>query len=65
MKKIICFVFASVSLVSLAQQTPQSNVYTYNRFSINPAYAGASGCTEINFSHLNQWVKIEGAPLTS
>jgi len=65
MKKIICFVFAAVSLVSMAQQTPQSNVYTYNRFSINPAYAGASGCTEINFSHLNQWVKVEGAPLTS
>jgi type IX secretion system PorP/SprF family membrane protein len=65
MKKIICFVFAAVSLVSQAQQTPQSNVYTYNRFSINPAYTGASGCTEINFSHLNQWVKVEGAPLTS
>ena len=65
MKKIICFVFAAVSLVSIAQQTPQSNVYTYNRFSINPAYTGASGCTEINFSHLNQWVKVEGAPLTS
>jgi type IX secretion system PorP/SprF family membrane protein len=65
MKKIICFVFAAVSLVSMAQQTPQSNVYTYNRFSINPAYTGASGCTEINFSHLNQWVKVEGAPLTS
>ncbi len=65
MKKIIFIVFATVSLVSLAQQTPQSNVYSYNRYSINPAYAGASGCTEINFSHLNQWVKVEGAPLTS
>ena len=44
---------------------PQSNVYGYNKYIINPAYAGSSGCTEINFSHLNQWVKIEGAPLTS
>ena len=44
---------------------PQTNVYGYNKYIINPAYAGASGCTEINFSHLNQWVKIEGAPLTS
>lgn len=54
-----------VSVTSIAQQTPQSNVYGYNKYSINPAYAGASGCTEINFSHLNQWVKIDGAPLTS
>ena len=41
------------------------NVYGYNKYSINPAYAGATACTEINFSHLNQWVKVEGAPLTS
>jgi type IX secretion system PorP/SprF family membrane protein len=32
---------------------------------LNPAYAGASGCAEIFFSHLNQWVKVEGAPVTS
>jgi type IX secretion system PorP/SprF family membrane protein len=65
MKKIVFLSTFFVTLASIAQQTPQSNVYSYNRFSINPAYSGASGCTEINFSHLNQWVKIEGAPLTS
>jgi type IX secretion system PorP/SprF family membrane protein len=48
-----------------AQQMPQSNVYGYNRFTMNPAYAGEQACTEIFFSHLNQWVKVEGAPLTS
>jgi type IX secretion system PorP/SprF family membrane protein len=51
--------------ISMAQQTPQSSVYNYNRFAINPAYAGSSGCTDITFSHLNQWIKVEGAPLTS
>jgi type IX secretion system PorP/SprF family membrane protein len=66
MKKSILFIAISfASVTSIAQQTPQSNVYSYNKYSINPAYAGASGCTEINFSHLNQWVKIDGAPLTS
>jgi type IX secretion system PorP/SprF family membrane protein len=65
MRKIITAIVSIVSLTSLAQQTPQSNVYSYNRFSINPAYSGASGCIEINFSHLNQWLKVEGAPLTS
>ncbi|MDP4683991.1 MAG: PorP/SprF family type IX secretion system membrane protein [Crocinitomicaceae bacterium] len=54
-----------ISSSSFAQQTPQSNVYSYNKYSLNPAYAGASGCTEIFFSHLNQWVKVEGAPITS
>lgn len=50
---------------SYAQQVPYSNLYEKNLYSINPAYAGASGCTEIYFSHLNQWVKVDGAPLTS
>ena len=63
----IGFILASfcLALTSFSQQTPQSNVYGYNRFSLNPAYAGEQGCTEVFFSHLNQWVKIEGAPLTS
>lgn len=49
----------------LAQQTRQSNMYLYNKYGLNPAYAGESGCTEINFSYLNQWVKVEGAPMTN
>jgi type IX secretion system PorP/SprF family membrane protein len=48
-----------------AQQTRQTNMYNYNKYSLNPAYAGYSGCTEVNFSHLNQWVKVDGAPLTN
>ena len=65
MKRIIAICICFVSLVSYGQQTPQRNVYGYNKYSINPAYAGATAYTEINFSHLNQWVKVEGAPLTS
>ena len=65
MKKIISLSICLLSLVSFSQQTPQRNLYGYNKYAINPAYAGASGCTQINFSHLNQWVQVEGAPLTS
>jgi type IX secretion system PorP/SprF family membrane protein len=66
MKKIVLAIAVSfVSLTLTAQQTPQSNVYSYNKYSINPAFVGSNNCTEINFSHLNQWLKIEGAPLTS
>ena len=50
---------------SFAQQTRQSNHYNYNKFGFNTAYAGYSGCTEINFSHMNQWIKVDGAPTTN
>lgn len=58
---VVCMIAMGAS----AQQTRQTNLYNYNKFSLNPAYAGASGCTELNFSHVNQWVKVEGAPTTS
>jgi type IX secretion system PorP/SprF family membrane protein len=64
-KRVLAIAVSFVSLTLTAQQTPQSNVYGYNKYSINPAFVGSSNCTEINFSHLNQWVKIDGAPLTS
>lgn len=51
--------------VSIAQQLRQSNMYGFNKYGLNPAYAGISGCTEVNFSHLNQWVKVDGAPMTN
>ena len=50
---------------AVAQQTRQTNLYGFNKFSMNPAFAGYSGCTEVNFSHLNQWVRVDGAPATS
>ncbi|HBW87004.1 MAG TPA: hypothetical protein DEF82_09780 [Crocinitomicaceae bacterium] len=62
---ILFFSIVGFQAISMAQQTPQSSVYNYNRYAINPAYAGSSGCTDVTFSHLNQWVKVEGAPLTS
>jgi type IX secretion system PorP/SprF family membrane protein len=67
-KHVKLFLFAvaqGLTFVTFAQQTPQSNVYGFNRYSLNPAYAGESGCTEVFFSHLNQWVRLEGAPTTS
>jgi len=69
MKQTLKYGFSGVMMVIalnvFAQQTPQTNVYNYNRYSLNPAYAGEKGCTEIFFSHLNQWVKVSGAPVTS
>lgn len=65
MKRILFSLLILAGANLNAQQLQQSNTYGYNLYSLNPAFAGASGCTEVNFSHLNQWVKIEGAPVTS
>ena len=65
MNKIITLSICLITLVTYSQQTPQRNLYGFNKYAINPAYAGASGCTQINFSHLNQWVNVDEAPLTS
>ena len=69
MKRITKYAQIIFSLVILTnaygQQTRLTNMYSYNKYSLNPAYAGSSGCTEINFSHLNQWVKVDGAPVTN
>lgn len=63
-KLILAFVFAFTGMVS-AQQVPQSYLYGYNLFLINPALSGTHNCTEISMSHHNQWVKLEGAPITN
>jgi type IX secretion system PorP/SprF family membrane protein len=47
-----------------AQQLPESNLYSFNKYGINPAYAGYNDCAEGYGSHLSQWVGIDGAPTT-
>lgn len=64
-KLILGVVAVSMSFMAIGQQTRQTNLYRHNLYSINPAYAGNSGCWEVNFNHVNQWVKIDGAPLTN
>jgi type IX secretion system PorP/SprF family membrane protein len=63
--RVLTLLVALSAFVTFGQQTRQTNLYQYNLYSLNPAYAGFSGCTELNFSHLNQWVGISGAPVTN
>ncbi|MFT4602501.1 MAG: type IX secretion system PorP/SprF family membrane protein [Arenicella sp.] len=65
--KTIIFSIALVTMgyESLAQQLPESNLYTFNKYNINPAYSGFNDCLELNGSHLSQWVGIDGAPSTN
>ena len=47
-----------------AQFEPQFTQYMFNEMFINPAYAGSRDNISITADYRNQWVGIEGAPVT-
>ena len=47
-----------------AQQDALFNQYMFNPFAVNPAYAGLRESVSGVLLHRNQWVGIEGAPVT-
>src|SRR3954467_6234881 len=50
--------------VSYAQYGPTFTQYTFNEAFINPAYTGSQDALAVNASYRNQWVGVEGAPVT-
>jgi len=67
MKKIILILAAIASLSQLAnaQQDPLYTQYVFNMLTVNPGYAGSRDALTLNVLHRNQWVGIEGAPVTN
>ncbi|MCW5520007.1 type IX secretion system membrane protein PorP/SprF [Aureitalea sp. L0-47] len=61
-------VFVMLALITLqqayGQQTPQFSQYMYNTISINPAYAGSKEVLVVNLLNRNQWMGVDGAPVT-
>ena len=51
-------------IIGLAQQLPQFSQYMYNMISVNPAYAGSREIMVLNILNRNQWVGVQGAPVT-
>jgi len=49
----------------IAQQDPQYSQYMFNHMAVNPGYAGSHEAICLNAVHRQQWVGIEGAPVTS
>ena len=47
-----------------AQFEPQFTQYMYNEMFINPAYAGSRDNIALTAAYRNQWVGIDGAPVT-
>ncbi len=64
-KKICsCFLILVMPVIGFAQQLPQFSQYMYNMISINPAYAGSREVMVVNLLNRNQWIGVEGAPIT-
>jgi type IX secretion system PorP/SprF family membrane protein len=65
MKKYIAILIGVIILLPLAaQQDPQFTHYMYNTLSVNPAYAGSRGMLNVSALHRQQWIGLDGAPMT-
>ncbi len=48
-----------------SQQDSQYTQYMYNTVNVNPAYAGSRETLSVFLLHRNQWVGLDGAPVTN
>ena len=65
MRKILLAGFILVlASNSWSQQAPVYSQYTFNKFIINPAAAGAEGYTTISLIAREQWIGFKGTPKT-
>ncbi len=60
---IVCTFILNVLCYS--QQDSQYTQYMYNTANVNPAYAGSRGTLTAFLLHRNQWVGLDGAPVTN
>jgi type IX secretion system PorP/SprF family membrane protein len=65
MKRILVIMLVvGLASAGIAQQRPISSTYLYNGMIINPAYAGSNNVFSATLTHRDQWVNIDGAPVT-
>lgn len=66
MKTRIIFIAILLSQVlCFSQQDSQYTQYMYNTVNVNPAYAGSRETLSVFLLHRNQWVGLDGAPVTN
>src|SRR5262245_24321018 len=65
MKKLMTVGLLFAAGAVCAQQKPIYTQYILNNYIINPAISGIENYTDIKISHRNQWVGINGAPVTT
>ena len=65
-KKIfLTLVFVLLESFAYSQQDSQFTQYMYNTINVNPAYAGSRRVMSVFGLHRNQWVGLDGAPVTN
>ena len=65
-KKIfITLVFILLESFAYSQQDSQFTQYMYNTINVNPAYTGSRRTMSIFGLHRNQWIGLDGAPVTN
>lgn len=66
MKKVLTiFLFLASVLPSWGQQIPVFSQHFLNPYLYNPAFAGIDGAFSAFLTYRNQWVGIEGSPVTA
>jgi type IX secretion system PorP/SprF family membrane protein len=67
MKKIIVSILATFLMIfqMQAQQNVMVSQYMFNGLLLNPAYAGSHDYLSSTLMYRNQWVRVDGAPITS
>ncbi len=61
---LLLFFFMCLIKLSFSQQDPQYSQYMFNPLVLNPAYAGSREVLSSVLLYRNQWVNMDGAPLT-
>ncbi|WP_297869522.1 type IX secretion system membrane protein PorP/SprF [uncultured Flavobacterium sp.] len=65
MKTILTLICAFILQNIYSQQDSQYTQYMYNTSLVNPAYAGSRETITAFLLHRNQWVGLDGAPVTN
>jgi type IX secretion system PorP/SprF family membrane protein len=65
MKRLLAIGLLLTGQFTYAQQKPIYTQYILNNYIINPAITGIENYTDVKISYRNQWVGIDGAPVSS
>ncbi len=63
-KLLILFFLGTFALQSYGQTDPMYTKYMFNSLSYNPAYAGSRDYMSITVIHRDQWLGIDGGPMS-
>jgi len=64
LRHLICLWGIFGTFAAWAQQGPMYTNYHFNGLAFNPAYAGSNEHLTLNLSHRQQWIGLDGAPVT-